>query len=44
VVIPQDLLEKVLELMPRLVEADEKVKEAVKAGMSVFDAFKKFRS
>ncbi|KAL4751389.1 hypothetical protein BDW72DRAFT_203098 [Aspergillus terricola var. indicus] len=43
VVIPKDLLDKVLEVMPGIVEADDKVKEAVEGGMSVFEAFKKFR-
>lgn len=42
-VIPQDLLDQTLELMPQLVSADDKVKEAVVAGMTVADAFKKFR-
>ncbi|KAI5298387.1 hypothetical protein KEM55_003450, partial [Ascosphaera atra] len=43
VAIPADLLDDVLELMPKLVAADDKVKEAVKGGMSVFEAFKTFR-
>ncbi|KAL4999644.1 hypothetical protein BDV10DRAFT_184035 [Aspergillus recurvatus] len=43
VVIPKDLLDRVLEVMPGIVEADDKVKEAVEGGMSVFEAFKKFR-
>jgi regulator of RNase E activity RraA len=42
--IPSDLLEKVLELLPKLVSDDEKVKEAVKAGMAVQEAFEKFRT
>jgi hypothetical protein len=43
VVIPSDLVDQVVQLMPRLVEADDKVKEAVGAGMPVAEAFKKFR-
>ncbi|RDW60449.1 uncharacterized protein DSM5745_10907 [Aspergillus mulundensis] len=43
VVIPKDSLDKVLEVMPGIVEADDRVKEAVEGGMSVFEAFKKFR-
>ncbi|KAL4908157.1 hypothetical protein BDW74DRAFT_97687 [Aspergillus multicolor] len=43
VVIPKDLLDQVLEIMPGIVEADDRVKEAVEGGMSVFEAFKKFR-
>ncbi|RMZ91331.1 hypothetical protein DV736_g1412, partial [Chaetothyriales sp. CBS 134916] len=43
VVIPQDLLDDTIQLMPRLVAADDKVKEAVKEGMAVAVAFKKFR-
>ncbi|KAM0095044.1 hypothetical protein ACP6JD_001482 [Aspergillus fumigatus] len=44
VAIPQELLDQVLELMPRLVAMDDKVKVAVSQGMSVFDAFKQFRA
>ena len=43
VVIPRDLLKDTLDLMPKLVSADDKVKEAVMDGMSVVEAFKKFR-
>ena len=43
VVIPRNLLEDTLNLMPKLVSADDKVKEAVMDGMSVAEAFKKFR-
>ncbi|EXJ90701.1 hypothetical protein A1O1_03805 [Capronia coronata CBS 617.96] len=43
VVIPQDLLDQTLALMPKLVSADEKVKEAVAKGVSVAEAFKTFR-
>lgn len=44
VVIPQGLVDKVLELMPKIVEADDKVKEDVMAGRTVVEAFKKHRS
>ncbi|KAF7117773.1 hypothetical protein CNMCM5793_006953 [Aspergillus hiratsukae] len=44
VAIPQELLEQVLELMPKLVAMDDKVKDAVSQGMNVFDAFKQFRT
>ncbi|KAL4930766.1 RraA family protein [Aspergillus undulatus] len=43
VVIPRHLLDSVLEVMPRLVEMDESVKTAVESGMSVKEAFGKFR-
>lgn len=43
VVIPQDLVEQVIELMPQLVEADDKVKADVEAGSSVQEAFRKHR-
>lgn len=42
--IPIAHLDEVLELMPKLVAMDDKVKEAVQNGEKVFDAFKKFRS
>ncbi|KAJ5545055.1 hypothetical protein N7535_006557 [Penicillium sp. DV-2018c] len=44
VAIPRELLGQVLELMPKLVAQDDQAKEAVAQGMSVTDAFKKFRS
>lgn len=44
VVIPQQHVDKVLELMPKIVEADDKVKEDVMAGSTVVEAFKKHRS
>jgi regulator of RNase E activity RraA len=44
VAIPKDLLDDVIDLMPKLVHADEMVKEDVQAGFSVFEAFKKHRS
>lgn len=43
VVIPQALLNAVLELLPKLVEADDHVKEDVKKGLSVQEAFAKHR-
>ncbi|KAE8144751.1 ribonuclease E inhibitor RraA/Dimethylmenaquinone methyltransferase [Aspergillus avenaceus] len=44
VAIPHELLDRVLELMPKLVAMDDKVKEAVLQGSSVFEAFKTFRT
>ncbi|KAE8350661.1 ribonuclease E inhibitor RraA/Dimethylmenaquinone methyltransferase [Aspergillus coremiiformis] len=44
VAIPRELLDQVLELMPKLVAMDDNVKEAVRQGSNVFDAFKKFRT
>lgn len=41
--IPKGLLDEVIELMPRLVEADDKVKVDVLKGGLVFDAFKAHR-
>lgn len=43
VVIPRDKVDPVLELLPRLTAADEKVKEDVLKGMSVHEAFKLHR-
>jgi len=43
VVIPRDLLGPVLDLMPKLIGMDDQAKEAVAQGMTVTDAFKKFR-
>jgi regulator of RNase E activity RraA len=43
VVIPQSLLEDCLQLMPKLVQADDFVKADVDRGMSVSEAFKKHR-
>ncbi|CAI7663482.1 unnamed protein product [Penicillium viridicatum] len=43
VTIPRELLGPVLELMPKLTAMDEQAKDAVARGMSVTDAFKKFR-
>ncbi|KAJ5762413.1 uncharacterized protein N7511_005795 [Penicillium nucicola] len=44
VAIPRGLLDQVLEIMPRLIAMDDQAKAAVAQGMSVTDAFKKFRS
>lgn len=44
VVIPRELLDQVLELCPKLAEADEKVVEDVRNGGTVKDAFAKHRS
>nr|AFP27265.1 menaquinone methyltransferase [Epichloe glyceriae] len=43
VVIPQDKVDQVLEVLPRLTSADDKVKEDVLKGMSVYDAFQLHR-
>ena len=43
IIIPQDKVAEVIEMLPRLVEADNRVKEDVLKGMSVQDAFKKHR-
>ncbi len=43
VAIPRDLLDALLEVLPRLVEADDRVKEDVKNGVSVQEAFAKHR-
>ena len=43
VVIPQDKLDAVLELLPRLMTADDNVKEEVERGSLVKDAFEKHR-
>ncbi|KAK2768424.1 hypothetical protein FQN54_000279 [Arachnomyces sp. PD_36] len=43
VVIPKSLLEDVLALMPKLVAADDKVKQDVLKGSTVFEAFRKHR-
>ncbi|KAK2049820.1 DlpA domain-containing protein [Colletotrichum somersetense] len=42
--IPKDLVGQVLELLPKLTAADDKVKEDVLKGVSVYDAFKAHRS
>ncbi|GAB0137095.1 menaquinone methyltransferase [Epichloe bromicola] len=43
VVIPRDKVDQVLEMLPRLTSADDKVKEDVLKGMSVHDAFQLHR-
>lgn len=41
--LPSELAEKVLDLIPGIVGADEKAAEAIRGGMSVQEAFKTFR-
>ena len=43
VIIPRHLVERVVALLPQITEADEKVKQDVLKGMSVYDAFKLHR-
>lgn len=43
VALPSELAEKVLELIPGIVDADEKAAEAIRGGMSVQVAFKTSR-
>lgn len=43
VVIPQEKVEQVLELLPKLTAADDKVKADVTDGASVKEAFKRHR-
>jgi regulator of RNase E activity RraA len=43
VVIPRTAIAKVLEMLPKLVEADENVMAAVLSGGEVGEAFRKFR-
>ncbi|KAI9741293.1 MAG: hypothetical protein M1834_003010 [Cirrosporium novae-zelandiae] len=43
VIIPQDLVDGVLAILPKLVEADDKVKEDVLNGKTVFESFAKHR-
>ena len=43
VVIPRGMIAQVLEMMPRFIEADDRVKEAVAGGMSVHEAFHQHR-
>jgi len=40
---PKDLVQRVLEVIPAIAAADAKCGEAIKAGMSVEEAFAKFR-
>ncbi|KAK1978204.1 DlpA domain-containing protein [Colletotrichum cereale] len=42
--IPRDLVDRVLELLSKLTAADDRVKEDVLKGVSVYDAFKAHRS
>lgn len=44
VVIPKQLVDQVIDLMPKLVAADEKVKNDVEKGSTVAAAFKEHRS
>lgn len=43
VIIPKDKVDQVLEMLPKLIAADDKVKQDVLKGMSVYDAFKLHR-
>lgn len=43
VIIPRNKVEQVLDLLPSLISADDRVKEDVLKGMSVYDAFKLHR-
>lgn len=43
VVIPQDKVAEVISMLPALIEADDRVKEEVRKGMTVQEAFKKHR-
>lgn len=43
VIIPQDQVAKVVEMLPGLVAADDRVKEDVAQGVAVQEAFKKHR-
>lgn len=43
VVIPLEKLDEVVDLLPQLVEADDRVKNDVERGISVQEAFKKHR-
>jgi len=43
VCIPRNKLDEVLEMLPRLTEADERVLEFVRGGVGVKEAFEKFR-
>lgn len=44
VIIPKAKVSAVLELLPRLTSADDKVKEDVLKGVTVHEAFKRHRS
>lgn len=43
VVLPADLAEQVLELVPKIVEADQMCAEAIQRGISVQEAFAVYR-
>ena len=43
VCIPKKLVDKVIEMLPKLVSADERVVKEVENGMTVKEAFKLFR-
>jgi len=43
VCIPRKLVDKVLDMLPKLVSADEKVMKEVESGMTVGEAFKLHR-
>jgi regulator of RNase E activity RraA len=44
VAIPQDKVAEVIDLLPKLVSADDRVKEDVDQGVSVNEAFKRHRA
>lgn len=41
--IPQALLERVVEMLPRIAEADAKAMEDVRGGKSIYESLKKHR-
>ena len=43
VVIPQELIEDVVKFLPKHLKTEEAIKSAVKDGMSVSEAFRRFR-
>ncbi|KHJ31380.1 hypothetical protein EV44_g1232 [Erysiphe necator] len=43
IAIPQERIKEVVDMLPTLIEADERVKEDVISGVSVYDAFAKHR-
>lgn len=43
VCVPAELVENVLEVIPKIVEADEKCAEGIKQGRGVAEVFKEFR-
>ncbi|KAG6090189.1 hypothetical protein E4U31_007916, partial [Claviceps sp. LM219 group G6] len=43
VIIPRDKLDRVLDLLPGLTAADERVKEDILKGVSVYEAFARHR-